>query len=169
MPQFARCVLFEWGWAFFAGLAISFLVLLALLLFLAWFFGMRGPGPGVDEALYDKFGLRGPIVRWAGVIVVIGAIGYGLYWSYDKARTSFEVRFDTATAPPVDLDTLRDKFQPDTQVTITIRDRAKKFLVSGRFEGACAEDLFESICRHYNDKLKCESSTLNQSLAVDMR
>jgi hypothetical protein len=169
MPQFARCVLFEWGWAFFAGLAISFLVVLALLLFLAWFFGLSGHARGVDQVLYDKFGVRGPIVRWVGVIVVIGAIGYGLYLSYDKTRSSFEVRFDTATGPPVDLDTLRDKFQSDTQVTITIRNPAKKFLVSGRFEGACAEDLFESICRHYTGKLTCDSSILNQSLAVDMR
>jgi hypothetical protein len=146
-----------------------FFLVLALLLFLAWFFGLRGPARGVDQANYDKFGVRGPIVRWIGVIVVIGAIGCGLIWGYEKVRSSFEVRFDTATAPPFDLDTLRGKFQPDTQVTITIHDRAKKFLVSGRFEGACVEDLFESICRHYNGKLACDSSILKRSLAVDVK
>jgi hypothetical protein len=123
----------------------------------------------VDELTYENFAARGPIVRLVFVFVLIGAIGWLLYWGHDKARSSFEVSFDTASAPPVDLDTLRDKFQPDTQVTITIRDRAKKFLVSGKFEGACVEDLFESICRHYNGKLTCDSSKLNRSLTVDMK
>ena len=169
MPQFANCLVFEWGWGFFALLIVLFIVIVGLLLFLAWFFGLRRPARGVDEIAYDKTTVRGGLARLAFVVVVIGAIGYGLYWGYDKARTSFEVSFDTASASPVELETLRNKFQPDTQASVTIRDRAKKFLVSGKFGGACVEDLFESICRHYNDQLICDSSKINRSLAVDMK
>jgi hypothetical protein len=137
--------------------------------FLAWFFGLRRPARGVDEITYDKITVRGVIARPALVIAVIGAVAYGLYWGYDKARTSFEVTFDRASAPPADLETLRNEFQPDTQATITIGDRAKKFLVSGKFQGACVEDLFESICRHYNEQIVCRSSKVGRSVAIDMK
>jgi hypothetical protein len=168
MPQFAECLVFEWGWGFFAFLTITFIVIVGLLLFLAWFLGLHRPTSRADEIVYDKTTVRGAIARLAFIIVVIGAIGYGLYWGYDKARTSFEVSFNTTSAP-ADLEKLRNKFQPDTQATITIGDRAKNFSVSGKFKGVCVEDLFESICRHYNDQIVCRSSKFGRSVAIDMR
>jgi hypothetical protein len=173
MPQFAECLVFEWGYGFFVLLIVVFLVVLAFLLFLVWFFGLRQPAPTPtatpEEIGYDKFTLRGPFVRPLAVLVAIGLIGWGLYWGYDKARTTYEVAFNTASAPPAELETLRDKFQQETQATLTIRDRAKKFLVSGKFEGACAIDMFESICRHYNDQIVCNSSKWNRTLEIDKR
>jgi hypothetical protein len=169
MPQLARCLVFEWGFGFFVGLAVLFVLGLSLLLFLAWYFGLRRPARGVDQMGYKDFLVRGPVVRWVFIVGVIVGAGYLLYWGYDKFRTSFAVSFDTASAPPVELETLRNKFQEDTQATITIRDRAKRFLVSGKFEGACVVDLFETICRHYDGQIVCNSSKFSRSLAIDMK
>lgn len=169
MSQFGECLVYEWGLWFFLVLAALFVLGLGLLLFLAWFFGFRGPARGVDQIDYQGFTVRGKPAR----IIVVGAVIIGvaalLYWGYGQFRNSFAVSFDTASGPPAELEMLRNKFQSDTQATITVRDRAKKFLVSGKFEGACVEDLFKSICRHYNGQLACDASMVSRRLAIDIK
>jgi hypothetical protein len=147
------------------------LLLLAagLIRFLIWYFGLRGSAQGVDQIGYDKLTASGPIVRIVLFLLVVGGAVYLVYGQYDKFRNSYAVSFDTASASPVELEALRQKFQPDTQATITIREPAKKFLVSGRFDGACVQDLFESICRRYDGKISCTSSMLNRTLIVDLK
>jgi hypothetical protein len=172
MPQFARCLLvYEWGWGFFLLLAIGVIVVVAFVLFWIWFLGLRNPvaTEGPTSAGWKDFILRGhPVVLLLVLLVLVGA-GYMVYLGYDKFRNSYSVSFENASAPPITLDALRDKYQEETQATIIVTPRAKSFLVSENFDGACVPDLFEAICRHYNDKLSCRSSWTDPTLTVDLK
>jgi hypothetical protein len=102
-------------------------------------------------------------------LLVIGAIVYGVYSAYGKVRDSYSVLFDTASTPGIELEALRDKFQGETQATIIVSDPAKKFVVGGRYEGACVQDLLESICRQYSGKLVCSTSLLKRTVTVGLK
>jgi hypothetical protein len=170
MAELGRCVVYEWGWQFIliAIIVASFVVV--GLLFLAKFFKLNLPTSVLSQTnLFEKIALKGPIANFAGWIVVLGAIGYAVYFGYDKFHTTYSVAFDTASAPSVDLEMLRSKFQRDTKATIILSHRAKAFSVSGHYEGACTPELFESICRQYPDRLSCNGSWVNQTMSVDAR
>jgi hypothetical protein len=169
MAELGRCTLFEWGWPFLVIVAVAGVSLIVALIYLAKFFGLHRRTPTPDEANFDGFTIRGSLARFGFFIVLLGAIGYAVYYGYDRFHETYSVAFDTASGPSVSLETLRSKFQGDTQATIIIGDRAKKFSVTGHYEGACTLELFETICRQYASRLSCNASLKNQTLTVDAK
>jgi len=168
MSQFGQCLVLEWGWGFLIGAGIGLIVLCGILGLLIWFFRLRG-GSKTSKGSYHGVTIAGPIVPFIASLAIIVAVGYGLYLGYDKFRTTYSVSFDTASGQSKDLGELRDFYQPDTQVTILVKDRARHFPVTGRFEGACVQDLFETICRQYSSKLSCDTSMLRRTVTIDLR
>jgi hypothetical protein len=167
MAQSAECLVLEWGWVFLALLVVGGLILCGLLALLISFLRLRTPPANNSEIGYDKATAKGPIVTYFAYLLALVAVGWVVYLGYDKFRTAYSVSFDTASTPGMDLESLRDKFQEDSRATIIVRDPAKKFLVTGRFEGACVQDLFEAICRRYVGQLSCKTSLLDRTLIVD--
>jgi hypothetical protein len=175
MSQFAQCLVLEWGWGFLIWVGIGLLLLCGVLATLIIFFGLRPRSKSgklsskSGKVGWHNFTLTGYIVNFVVFLAVIGVVGYGLILGFSKYGTTYSVSFDTASGPSKDLGELRDWYQPDTQVTILIKDHARRFPVTGRYEGACVQDLFESICRQYNSKLSCNTSILSRTITIDLR
>jgi hypothetical protein len=169
MPQLAQCVVFEWGLGFIITVVAMAFAVVVLIVFVIWIFGLHKSFKGASRLSFKSFQVSGPAALCFIVPAAILALGYAVYWTYGKIENSYAVTYDTATGSSIKLEALRDKFQGDTQATITVRDSAKNFLVSGRFEGSCVADLFQSICRHYEDRISCESSLIHGSVVVDAR
>jgi hypothetical protein len=96
------------------------------------------------------------------LLVVLG--GYAVREGYKSLRDNYFVALNT---PGKELDELRNKYQNDTHVTISIKEAAKKFMITGSYEGVCVPDLFESICRQYASQIFCDVSWRNRTLTVD--
>jgi len=169
MAELGRCVVFEWGWQFLAVVAGATVVLVIALVLLARFFKLNLPSTTPDEGEAKGITLKGPVVRFLVFVGLVVAIGYAIYFAYDKFHASYAVLFNSTSAPDVNLESLRSKFQGETHATIIISDRAKAFSVAGRYEGACPPDFFESICRQYSDRLSCNASLLDRTLTVDAK
>ena len=169
MAELGQCVLFEWGWPFLTIVAVATLLLIGALIYLAKFFGLNRRTSAADQASYLGLSLKGSAARFLAFIVVVGGIIYVVYLGYDKFHTTYSVSFDTASAPSVNLETLRSKFQGDTQATVILSDRAKNFSVSGHYKGACTPALFESICRQHSDRLSCKGSWVHRTMTVDVK
>jgi len=169
LPEFAGCLILEWGWGFLAGISVFILALIGALVFLIKRVGTswrRRLPP--SEVVIEKFGVRvtGAAVNIVVVVGAVGAIGYAVYKGYDSFKDSYSVAVDSPTSG-FELQSLRDRFQGETQATITINDHAKSFSVTGSYEGACVGDMFDSICRKYAPKLSCSTSWLHRTLVVD--
>ncbi len=168
MPQFCKCVLFEWGWPFLVGLLIVAALVVVGLVLLFKIFGLTAPGPWRDAISFKDLSVQGPTARVFGYIAIIVLVFWVTYEGYKQVSSSFSVAFDTASGPYVALQTLRDKFQQDSEATVLIQGPAKTFSISGRFEGACAPDLFEKICRQYNEKISCKTSWIKRMVTVEL-
>jgi len=178
LAQFTGCLFLEWGWGFLILIGIGVLLFVGALVLLIKLVGMpqaqlagsgdgeqAGSGDGEVEA--KGLTLRGPLVR---VVLIVGAVVVIVYFiskGYDGFKDSYSVAWDSPS-DGVELQTLRDKFQGDTQATIVINEPAKKFSVIGSYEGACVQDMFTSICRKYAPKLSCSTLWLKRTLVVDL-
>ena len=168
MADLRNCLFLEWGWIFWA--ALGFVVLLVCGV-LGAFLVLIARGGWNSLALgYEKWKL---IAKGAGVtgvvttVVLIVLAGVAVYQGYEHLKNSYFVALNTPAG--VILEDVRNKFQGDTHITITIKEPAKKFLVVGSYRGACVPDLFDSICRQYSSQLFCDKSWMHGTLDVDLR
>lgn len=113
---------------------------------------------GLSSAL-----LLGIVVGVGSIIalIILIVVGYKIYGN------SYYVAFSSPSVG-VPLETLREKFQGDTQATIVIADSAKKFLITGDYEGKCVRDLLQSICRQYSSRLSCKTDWRGRMVKVEL-
>src|SRR5215831_771861 len=145
MPQFAGCVVLEWGWGFLALFAAAIIAIAIILAFVVWFFMLRKnpTRQNRESVVIEKLGLKATGPRVITLIAFLGAIvgiGWVVHLGYEKFRHSYAVALDSPTVE-ITLENVKDKFQGETQATIIVRDAAKKFVVTGSYEAACVFDL----------------------------
>ena len=171
MSQFAGCLVLEWGWGFLAWTGIVFFAVVGVLVLIIKLVRKPTQAPSQPASvILEKLGviITGEQAVFVAVILLaISAIGYVTYKGYESFKDSYSVAVDSPEIG-VELQALRDKFQGETQATIIIRDAAKKFSVTGSYEGACVSNLFDSICRKYTSKLSCRTSWFDRTLVVDL-
>jgi hypothetical protein len=163
MPELLWCVSLEWGWWFW-GPALG-----VALLLLIWFGFLIWRGTGSLTLGYEKVKViakgNGP---WGVVVtgaIIIG-IGYGVYEGYTSLKDAYFVALNT---PGRELGQVREDFQRETHVEISVKDPAKKIVIAGSYRGACVPDLFDSICRQYAPRIFCETSLWKRTLIVDLK
>jgi hypothetical protein len=179
MPQFAECFVLEWGWSFLLLLILGGLLLVVFVGFVIWLFGYRywRAQPGGERTIfgYDKWKLetsgRGvtiakAIVTFVAIAGVLGGSWYAITTGYEKYQHAYSVALDSPSVA-VELDKVRENFQGETAVTITIADPARKFGVTGTYHGACVQDLFKSICRQHASRISCDTSLWYRTLVID--
>jgi hypothetical protein len=163
MPELLWCVSLEWGWWFWLP---ALVVALALLI---WFGFLILRGDGSLSVGYEKVKVittgSGPL----GVVVTIAIVGlvmYGVYQGYRSLKDAYFVALNTGGR---ELEQVRNDFQGETHVEISVKDPAKKFVVAGSYKGACAPDLFQSMCRQYAPRIVCETSLWKRTLIIDLK
>jgi hypothetical protein len=163
VPELAWCVALEWGWWFCGpALLIAFAVLV-------WLAILVVRDVGTLSVSYEKIKVIAKGNGAVGVVVtaaIIGLIIYGVILGYRSLKDSYLVALST---PGRELEQIRNDFQGETHVEISIKDSARKFVVSGSYRGACVPDLFEAICRQYASHIICRSSSWKQTLIVDQK
>jgi hypothetical protein len=171
VPEFCRCVLFEWGWPFLAVVLLAIMVVILGLIGLAKFFGLPKIAARTTKqaAKYKDAEIEGGVVPFLVFVAVLVAICGAVYYGHNKVSTAYSVSFDTASTPSTDLESLRSRYQGETHATIIVADDAKKFSVAGHYSGTCVVDLFEAICRQHPDRLVCESSVRDQKLVIGLK
>jgi hypothetical protein len=180
MPQFAQCFFLEWGWPFLLVLLGGGVLLAVVVGIVIWFFGFRywreQPGGertilGFDKWKFETSGrgvtLGKMIVAVVGIAAVLGGSYYVVKSGYDNYQHAYAVSLDSPSVP-VELEKVRERFQGETNVTITVAEPAKKFAVTGTYHGACVKDLMDSICRQHASRISCETSLLRRTLLVDV-
>ncbi len=163
MPELLWCVSLEWGWWFWMpALGVALLLLI-------WFGFLILRGGGSLSVGYEKVKVittgSGPL----GVVVttaIVGLVIYGVYQGYKSLKDAYFVSLNTGGR---ELEQVRNDFQGETHVEISVKDPAKKFVIAGSYHGACAPDLFESICRQYAPRIVCETSLSKRTLIVDLK
>jgi hypothetical protein len=163
MPELLWCVSLEWGWWFWAP---ALVVALALLI---WFAFLILRGAGSLTLGYEKVKVITKGTGPTGVVItviIIGFVGYVVYQGYKTLKDAYFVALNTGGR---ELEQVRNDFQRETHVEISIKDPAKKFVIAGSYRGACVPDLFESICRQYAPRIVCETSSWKRTLIVDLK
>jgi hypothetical protein len=163
MPEVISCASLEWGWKFWLPALIIVVLLLCVLAYLL----IRAQS-GHLIFNWDKFKVAatGDWPRMVVTILILVGLGWAILEGYKTIRDAYIVAL---TTPGRALEQVRDDFQGETHVLITVSDAAKKFTVVGNYRGACVTDLFETICRKYADKLACKSSAWDRTFTVDLK
>jgi hypothetical protein len=163
MPEVIWCVSLEWGLPFLLPALMAALALIILFTVLIW------RGGGALSISWEKLKV---IVTGVGavsvVVTLLIVLGIG-YVSYQGYKTVKDAYFVAINPPGRELGKVREDFQGETRIEITIKDPAKKFVIAGNYQGACVADLFTSICRQYADRISCATSLLNRTLIVDLK
>jgi hypothetical protein len=163
MPEIIWCVSLEWGWGFLAPVLIVMAVLIVVIAVL-----MIKGGSGRLSVGYEKIKLiaTGGPVNIVITLLVAGAVSLVLYQAYKTLKDSYSVALNT---PGRELEQVRNDFQSETHLVITVKDPAKKFSIAGSYHGACVADLFEAICRQYAPNIVCDASISKRTLIVDLK
>jgi hypothetical protein len=163
MPEVLWCVSLEWGWGFLLPVLLVALVLIVFLGFL-----MLKGGSGHLSVAYEKMKVMatGGPANIGITILIVCAIGYGIYQSYNTLKDAYFVSLST---PGRELEQVRNDFQSETHLVITVKDPAKKFVIAGSYRGACVADLFDAICRQYAAHIFCDTPIWKRTLTVDLK
>lgn len=163
MPEVVGCISLEWGWIFLLPVLVGAMVLIILIAVLMIKGGASRLTVGYEKI---RLGATGGPVNIVITIGIVVAIGYGLYRGYNGLKDAYFVALNT---PGRELGQIREDFQGETHLVITIKDTAKKFVVTGNYRGACVADLLDAICRQYANKLSCEKSSWQRTLTIDLK
>jgi membrane protein implicated in regulation of membrane protease activity len=159
------CLFLEWGWWFWFPLIIAFLALFVLLI--RFLFLIVQGGRNSLSVGYEKMKVIATGAGSTGIVITVILIllaGWAVYKGYNDLHDNYFVALNT---PGKELDEIRNSFQNETHVTISVKDAAKKFQIVGSYQGVCVPDLFESICRQYASQIFCDVSWRHRTLAVD--
>jgi hypothetical protein len=170
LAQFAGCLVLEWGWGFLTLTGIGTLLFVGLLVLLIKLIGMPRTPQAASEEAFEAQGVKvsgSVVVRVVVILAAVGLIWYFISKAYDGFKDSYSVAWDSPSLG-AELQMLRDKFQGETKATIIVNDPAKKFSVTGSYEGACVQDMFDAICRKYAPKLSCGTSWLHRTVVIDL-
>jgi hypothetical protein len=129
---------------------------------------MSRSGAGRLSVGYEKVRVMatGGPVNIVITILIVGGVGFGIYEAYKTLKDAYFVALNT---PGRELEQVRNDFQSETHVEVTVKDPAKKFIIAGSYRGACVPDLFESICRQYGARIMCDTSMWKRNLTVDLK
>jgi hypothetical protein len=163
MPEVLWCVSLEWGWKFWVPALVLALAVLAGLVVLIW------RSDGSLTLVYEKAKVMAKGRGMAGAVIMLLIIGGGAYAIYEAYLTLKNAYFVSLNTPGRELEQVRNDIQSETHVEIDVKDPAKKFIIAGRYRGACASDMFESICRQYAPRIVCETSLWQRTLIVDLK
>jgi hypothetical protein len=176
LPQLAGCLTLELGWAFWVWVTVAIIVIASLIALLIWFLGSRQTtandaltvshkNSGITLGTFGTLPLA--IVGCGLVLLLIGGIGFGIYLISEQFRTEQSVVVNSPSRS-VTLEDVLEKYKDDTRVRIDVKEAAKRFAFTGRYEGVCISDLFESICRQHASQISCNPDRWNQILTVDV-
>jgi hypothetical protein len=162
----------RWGYTFI-GLGVCAFIAVALIS--ALLFALRSAASGkpimVDPlkmvGISAPFSLTGPPVVIILLVLSAGA-AYGAYSLYTNKKTAyFEAAGSNSEAPLLLGEVLSKLGQGNTHLTVSISKKASNFLVPGALSGECRADLFQRICRQYED-LSC-SDVIDGKMSISLK